>query len=84
MAVSNKVKALIKLEGKEQGQLAAHLGISKQALSNKLYRDSFSAGDLIRIAEFLDCELAFITSDNQRITLDPSDIGKLDSNKPEQ
>lgn len=76
MAVSNKIKALLKLEGKEQSLLAAHLEISKQALSNKFYRGSFSASDLIKIADFLNCELAFITSDNQRITFDVTDIEK--------
>jgi hypothetical protein len=36
---------------------------------------------LIKIAAFLDCELAFILSDAQKITLDTSDI-RQDENKP--
>ena len=47
------------LKGKTHVSLANHLGISKQALSNKYVRDSFSAADLIRIADFLGVELMF-------------------------
>jgi len=43
-------------------------------LSNKFYRDSFSAGDLIKIADFLGCSLAFIVDDAQKIILDINDI----------
>ncbi|MDR2045206.1 MAG: helix-turn-helix domain containing protein [Clostridium sp.] len=81
MAVSSKIKALLKLKNRENIALAEHLGITNQALSNKLYRGSFSAEDLIKIAAFLDCELAFILSDAQKITLDTSDI-RQDENKP--
>ncbi|MFR1518870.1 MAG: helix-turn-helix domain-containing protein [Clostridia bacterium] len=74
MAVSSKIKALLKLKGKENAALAGHLGISTQALSNKFYRDSFSAADLIRIAAFLDCNLAFVIDEAQKIVLDESDL----------
>ena len=74
MAISSKVKALLKLRGKENGDLARYLGISTQALSNKFYRDSFSASDLIRIAAFLDCNLAFVIDEEQKIVLDVADI----------
>ena len=62
MAISDKVKALLKLQGKSNKGLAEYLGISDQALSNKFYRDSYSGEDLIKIAAYLECELAFITS----------------------
>ena len=74
MAVSSKIKALIKLKGKDNAGLAAYLGISKQALSNKLYRDSFSASDLIKISSFLGCDLAFIVDEMQKITLTEDDL----------
>ncbi len=74
MAISSKIKALLKLKGKENADLARHLGISTQALSNKFYRDSFSASDLIRIAAFLECNLAFIIDEAQKIVLDESDL----------
>jgi transcriptional regulator with XRE-family HTH domain len=74
MPIAGKVKALLKLKGKENIQLAEHLGISKQSLSNKFYRDSFSATDLIKIADFLGCSLAFIVDDVLRIALNVDDI----------
>ena len=61
MAISDKIKALLKLQGKNNKGLAEYLGISNQALSNKFYRDSYSGEDLIKIAVYLECELAFIT-----------------------
>ena len=73
MAVSDKIKAFLTLKGKNAADLAKHLGISKQALSNKYYRDSFSAEDLIKIADFLKIDLAFII-DNQKIILNIDDI----------
>lgn len=77
MAVASKIKALIKLKGRENAQLAKYLGISAQALSNKLYRDSFSAADLIKVAAFLDCDLAFVVDEAQRIILNESDLKSI-------
>ena len=74
MSVSNKTRALLNLKGKKSHELAAYFGISSQAMRNKLSRDTLSAEDLIKIADFLGCELAFILSDSQKITLDAADI----------
>lgn len=74
MAISGKVKALLNIKGKDHAGLAAHLGISAQALSNKFYRDSFSAADLIQIAEYLGCPLAFIVDGEQKIVLEKGDL----------
>jgi transcriptional regulator with XRE-family HTH domain len=74
MAVSSKIKALIKLKNKANAELAKHLGITNQALSNKFYRDSFSAADLIKVSAFLKCDLAFIVDDAQKIILTEDDI----------
>jgi len=75
MAISDKVKALLKLQGKNNKGLAEYLGISDQAMSNKFYRDSYSGDDLIKIAEYLECELAFITG-STKISLNSGDIKK--------
>lgn len=74
MSVANKVRALLNLHGKEQNELAAALGISKQSLSNKFYRDSFSTSDLIKIADFLGCSLAFVMEKGQQVILDTDDL----------
>ena len=52
MSVSDKIKAAINLSGKSKTELANYLGMSIQSLSNKLSRGSFSAEDLIKIADF--------------------------------
>jgi transcriptional regulator with XRE-family HTH domain len=74
MTVSSKIRALLKLMGKENLQLAQYLKISKQSMGNKLSRDSFSAEDLIKVADFLGCDLAFIVNEKMKIVLDKSDI----------
>lgn len=74
MAMSDKVKALMKLKGKDNASLAEYLSMSKQALSNKFYRDSFSGADLIKIADFLECNLAFVIDNSQKINFEMSDI----------
>mgnify|MGYP000897570670 CR=1 FL=1 len=74
MAISDKIKALMKIRRKGNGDLAEYLGISTQALSNKLYRGSFSAADLIRVATCLDCELAITGDDGNKITFVESDL----------
>lgn len=74
MAISEKIKALLQLKGKKKNELAAYLGMNSQSLSNKFNRDSFSAEDLIKISNFLECSLIFEIDDKQKITLDMSDI----------
>jgi transcriptional regulator with XRE-family HTH domain len=74
MAISDKVKALLKLKGKNNGGLAEYLGISVQALSNKFYRDSYSGEDLIKIATYLECEIAFIVDSSTKLALTMGDI----------
>jgi len=74
MAISDKIKALMKIKGKDNAALAEYLEMSKQALSNKFYRESFSGVDLIKIADFLGCDLAFVIDNAQKINLEISDI----------
>lgn len=74
MSISNKVKGLLQIQGKKNVELANYLGIAPQSLANKFNRDSFSGADLIRIADFLNCEVAFILADKQQITLTMDDI----------
>lgn len=74
MAVTDKIKALLSIKGKKNIELAAYLGISPQSLQNKFNRGSFSAEDLIKVSNFLECTLAFEIDENQKIILDGSDI----------
>lgn len=74
MSVSTKIKALLTLCNCSHSLVAERLNISNQALSNKLYRDSFSAADLVKIADCANCKLCFVTKDGNTITIDKSDI----------
>ena len=50
--------------------------MSPQSFQNKLSRGSFSAEDLIKIANFLNCSLEFNIDDKQKIILDMDDVRK--------
>lgn len=79
MSIGEKVKGVLSTNGKKASGLASVLGadnkgISTQALSNKFYRDSFSVEDLISVAEYANCELAFISTNGSKIVLEREDI----------
>lgn len=74
MSVSDKIKAAMTIKHLKNADLAQYLGIAPQSVRNKLYRDSFTAEDLIKISDFLGCELAFIIDDKHKIILDMDDI----------
>lgn len=76
MSVTNKVKALLAIHNKKNVELANYLKIAPQSLHNKFTRDSFSAEDLIKIAEFTDCKLIFEIDEKQKIIFDKEDIRK--------
>ena len=67
--ITGKVRALLQIAGKRPVDLARHLGILPQSLQNKFARGSFSAEDLIRIADFCGAELV-LQIDGDRIVLD--------------
>lgn len=46
MSMSDKVKDLLALSGKKQTELAEIFGMSKQTMSNKMARGSWSGDDL--------------------------------------
>ena len=76
VSIASKIKGLLASQEKDLAGLASALGISKQALSNKLYRNSFSAEDLLTVAEYTGCELAFLSKNGSRTVLDSSDSSK--------
>ena len=72
MSVSDKVKGLLALSGKRQIELADYFGMTKQTMSNKMARDSWSAKDLAKVAEFAGCRVGFVLPDGQHIFLEPN------------
>lgn len=76
MAVSDKVKAILTLNGHKQTELAAYFGITPQSMNNKMNRDSWSAKDLVRVADFVGGRVAVILNDGQTIFLDSEEKEK--------
>lgn len=77
--VSDKIKALLNMKGKKYKELAQLFNISEQAMRNKFARGSFSADELIQIADFLDCQLAFNIDDEQKIIFTTDDLRSSNS-----
>lgn len=75
--ITARIKGLLALKGKMHKELAEYLGISPQSMQNKFNRGSFSAEDLIQIANFTGVELAFIETGTPNIvTFDKECIRK--------
>ncbi len=71
MAISKKVKALLLEMDKKQSDLMEVLDMSsKQSLSNKFTNERWSAEDLVKIADYCGCKLAFILPSGERIVID--------------
>lgn len=70
MSASKEIKALLSLFGKKQADLMTILNMgSKQSLSNKFANGRWSATDLVTVAEFCGCKLAFVLPDGQQILI---------------
>ena len=76
MSIANKIRALMKLRGYKTKDLADAMGCTSASVSNKMSRDSFTAADLIKIAEVLDCTLSFTLPDGTEIRLTADDLEK--------
>lgn len=69
MKTSNTVRALLRLSGVKQSDLARHFDMLPQSMNNKLARDSWSANDLKKVAEYTGCKLGFILKDGTVLPL---------------
>ncbi len=68
--ISSAIRSLLDYSGKKQASLLEILDVnSKQSLSNKFTNERWSAEDLAKIADYLDCELAFILPDGRRVSI---------------
>lgn len=71
MSTTDKVKAVLSCAGKKQIELARYFGMAKQNLNTKMSRDSWSAADLSKVADFVGGKVGFIMPDGTAIYLDP-------------
>jgi len=62
MAIGNKIQSAIKAKNNNYDDLAKALNITLNAINKKFYRNSFSAEDLIKIADYLGYSLDFTDS----------------------
>lgn len=67
MAASKIIKQLMIERNMSVKELAEKLEIAPQSMSNKLYRDSFSFDEVLKITDILDCDIQFITRDTKKI-----------------
>ena len=63
MALKETIKTISKEKKVTQLEMAETLRISKQNFSNKIQRNTFSPDELVKIADRLGMELAFIDKD---------------------
>ena len=76
--INNKIKSVLSLFGNTMTKYAEYMGMSKASLSNKATRESWTAADLIQLAELSDCKLAIINKENRPIIIfDVEDIKKV-------
>ena len=73
MSISASIKALLSVKGFKQNDLIAPLKVKgefpTQSLSNKFRGERWSASDLVTIAEFTGCKLAFVLPDGERVLI---------------
>lgn len=70
MNISDAIKGLLAMAGKKQTDLAEVLGMSsRQAMNNKIRKNSWYASDVIKAAELCGCKLAIVMPDGQQIFL---------------
>lgn len=67
MSASKVIKQIMIERGKGVKELAESLGIAPQSMSNKLYRDSFSYEEVVKIADILNCDVKIITRDSGKL-----------------
>lgn len=72
-SVSQRVKQALAGCHKKQIDMADFFGISRQAMSNKVARDSWSAYDLAKVSEFVGGRLIIRMQDGQEIQIDPKE-----------
>lgn len=60
MGAAKAIKQLMQEQSISVSQLASALGIQAQSMSNKLYRDSFSFDEVVRIADILGSDVKLI------------------------
>ena len=70
MNISDSVIAALKLAGLRQKDLAEMFGKTKQSMSTKVTKDQWFARDLVRVANLVGADLAFVFPNGTKIKID--------------
>lgn len=73
MSVSSAIRMAVAKKGMNQATLAKSWGVSAQAINNKFYRDSWSAEDLLKVADITGGKLMLVYPDGQQILIMPDE-----------
>ena len=67
MSANIKIKQILLEKNMTVTQLAEKMGITQQALSQKLYRNKFSYNEYEKIADLLDCDVVTVMRDTKKV-----------------
>ena len=70
MRMTDAVLTALSAGGKSQGELADAQGVSKQAISNKIARGTWSGKELLDVAKLTGSRLMYEFLDGTRIVID--------------
>lgn len=84
MSFSNKLKSILSVTGHKPADLSECLNMSVQSVRNKIFRGSFSVDDMLRIFNYLECEVTVKTKDGIVFPLTIDDVRQdADGAEPE-
>lgn len=69
MTISDGVKAALQVSGKKQKDLMEIFDTTKQGISTKVTKDRWFGRDLVRVADLVGADLAFVFPDGSIIKL---------------
>ena len=67
MSAKKKIKQILAEKDMKVSDLAKKMGLTKEYLSVKLYRDTFSYKEYEKIADLLDCDVVTIMRDTKKM-----------------
>lgn len=74
MSFSNKLKSILSVTGHKPADLSECLNMSVQSVRNKIFRGSYSVDDMLRIFDYLECEVTVKTKDGIVFPLTIDDV----------
>jgi len=79
--ISDSIRIALAKAKKKQSDLGAHWFTTRQVVSNKFYRDYWSANELADIAKFAGCKLIFKFPDGTEIAVETDEAPRLSVEK---